>query len=361
MDRIRELDGVRGLAAVVILIYHLRPGGTIPLGWAAVDIFFVLSGYLITTIILKHMGSHGFLRAFYIRRGLRIWPPYLLAIAALVLLDGSIGDRLPLAYLPSFLTFTQGMPWLSPVETPFPSFFGHSWTLAIEEQFYLVWPALLVIFRRRSVLPLAVAFLGLSLGARALGAHPYLLVSRCDGFAAGAILASMLADPSFVLRHRNRLRWGFGASAAIFLAVAAERLAGPSFGFPEIPGSTLLMLNLLFACLIGLMVLGSGSAALALLRTRPIVYLGQISYGLYLYHALVYFVVFVTAQKLGFGASLGRDAVAFGLTFLSAAVSWRCLERPLLSLKDRFPYEAKITTSSARGRRSPLQELSPTT
>lgn len=357
MERIRELDGVRGVAAVVILLYHLRPGGALPMGWVAVDVFFVLSGYLITSIILKHMGSDGFLRAFYVRRGLRIWPPYLLAIGVLVVMDATLGNRLPLAYLPSFLTFTQGLPWLSRPDTPFPMYFGHSWTLAIEEQFYLLWPALLVIFGRRSVWPLAGLFMTISVGTRILGTSPYLLVSRCDGFAAGAVVASLLSERDRLGWSVSTVRRGFGLSTAVMFSYVFAKIAGPKLGWGEPIGSTLLGLNLLFASVIGLIVLGSGARSLAILRSRPMVALGQISYGLYLYHALVFFFVFIMAERLGFGPSLGRDVLALALTWGVAMVSWRYLESPLLSLKDRYPYQARSRPAGPRAEFLPPKEI----
>ncbi len=357
MERIRELDGVRGLAAVVILLYHLRPGGAVPMGWAAVDLFFVLSGYLITSIILKHLDSPGFLRAFYIRRGLRIWPPYLLAIAALVLVDASLGDRLPLNYLPSLLTFTQGLPWLAGPHTASPAYFGHCWTLAIEEQFYLLWPALLLIFGRRGVWPLAGGFIALSLAMRGMGASPFVLVARCDGFACGALVASLLRDQARLGLSTRTLRTGLGLSALAMFVYTSAKLYGPRYGWIEPPGSALLGLNVLFASLVGLLVLGGGAAWTAWLRSRPLVYLGQISYGLYLYHALVFFLVFTAAQGLGFGPSMGRDAVALGLTWVVATISWRHLELPLLSLKDRYPYNAGARPTGPRSEFLPTAEV----
>ena len=106
MRRIAELDGLRGLAAVLIVAYHLfrdYPPGF----WAAVDLFFVLSGYLITAIVLRHACSWRFLLAFYARRGLRIWPIYYLVILILVLGVGRRGD---LVALPYYLTYTQQFP-----------------------------------------------------------------------------------------------------------------------------------------------------------------------------------------------------------------------------------------------------------
>ena len=90
--RISELDGIRGLAAVAIVIFHARPDW-LPLGWAAVDLFFGLSGFLITSIVLEHGNSAGFLRRFYLRRGLRIWPIYYLTILGFIILARGFPSR----------------------------------------------------------------------------------------------------------------------------------------------------------------------------------------------------------------------------------------------------------------------------
>jgi len=84
--RVAELDSLRGAAALAVMIFHVKPGW-LPFGWAAVDLFFVLSGYLITSIILRQGQTPGFLRNFYIRRGLRTWPIYHIAIAVIIILS----------------------------------------------------------------------------------------------------------------------------------------------------------------------------------------------------------------------------------------------------------------------------------
>ncbi|MDR3634763.1 MAG: hypothetical protein P4L84_13245 [Isosphaeraceae bacterium] len=104
MRRSAELDGVRGLAAVAFVSHHMF-ADRVPFGWAAVDVFFVLSGYLITSIVLEHGQSHGFLPAFNARRGLRIWPIYYL-----LLVDLAVGWRDDPAAVPHYLTYTQQIP-----------------------------------------------------------------------------------------------------------------------------------------------------------------------------------------------------------------------------------------------------------
>ena len=150
--RIPELDALRGIAAVVIVIFHSNTR-RMPWGWAAVDLFFVLSGFLITGIVLRHGGTRGFLGRFYARRALRIFPVYYLVMLGLVAFGGILprpNDPRGLLYE---LTYTQFVPVLLVRRVPaYSPYLGHTWTLAIEEQFYLVWPALILLagrFERR--------------------------------------------------------------------------------------------------------------------------------------------------------------------------------------------------------------------
>src|SRR4051812_9144594 len=109
MPRVPELDALRAFAAGIVLLFHLRPEGFV-FGWTGVDLFFVLSGYLITTIILQHQAAPGFLRNFYVRRGLRIWPLYYLTLFGLVALNPFLPRPQPMAGLPYYLTYTQNVP-----------------------------------------------------------------------------------------------------------------------------------------------------------------------------------------------------------------------------------------------------------
>ncbi len=150
MPRIKELDSVRGLAALAIVFFHLWFPQVVVLG-LGVNLFFVLSGYLITTIILGHTLNPRFLISFYARRGLRIWPIYYLSLAGLVLLFQLLPLSGDLSEWPSYLTYIQGLShYWSGREPTFPLAFQHTWSLAIEEQFYLFWPMLIGLVGRRA-------------------------------------------------------------------------------------------------------------------------------------------------------------------------------------------------------------------
>ncbi len=193
MKRVKELDSIRGLAALVIVFYHLWFQNIGILG-SAVDLFFVLSGYLITTIILANSFSERFLFSFYMRRGLRIWPIYYVTLLGMVLIYAYLPPCGNLSDLPYYLTFTQEIAHYRPsMEPSFPSAFRHTWSLAIEEQFYLFWPPLVWWFGRKRLPVASMLLVVVALSARALNFSAFLLITHCDGLALGGLLASILA------------------------------------------------------------------------------------------------------------------------------------------------------------------------
>lgn len=346
MGRIAELDAVRGLAALTIVFYHIW------LPWCgflatAVDLFFVLSGYLITTIILHQRERPGFLRVFYVRRALRIWPIYYLALLATVVTYAFIPGPESLAAWPYYLTYTQRLScyWFG-AEPSFPEGFRHTWTLAIEEQFYIVWPLLLLRFGRRAVVPSAVAMIAVAVVARSVGFAPWILLTRCDGLALGGLLAWLLS------RNDGRVfgTWRFaaiGLSALAYLILAATlpgRLGSPALRglAPALShfGPRMLAINLLYFGLVGCLLRRAGSVWLAPLRFRVLSGLGQMSYGIYLYHYIILYFLILSGVWSSLGirnGGLATLAASLGV----AALSWRFVERPLLALKDRFGYESR--------------------
>lgn len=347
MRRIPELDALRGLAAVTIVAYHLwflRYGA---LG-TAVDLFFVLSGYLITTIILGQLDRAGFLATFYARRSLRILPIYYLSLLSFLAVQLAVEHPPRLGAFPYFLTYTQFLPnyWFA-VHPPIAEGFNHTWSLAVEEQYYLIWPTALLLLGRRSLVPLAVALVGLAVGARIAGFSIWILMTRCDGLALGGLLAALLgaresgrASSGMV----GRVLVGVGLASVAYLArgnalLGALAATWPGLGHPPVGISLrMLAINAMYASLIGLAVLHSGRPWLAPLRDRRLMGLGQLSYGIYLYHGMAFVAVDGLAGRLGVAGGPAVDAVKLAASFGLAGASWRLVERPLLALKGRFDY-----------------------
>jgi peptidoglycan/LPS O-acetylase OafA/YrhL len=353
MRRLPELDGLRGLAALTIVAYHYRPQ-TFFFGWAAVDLFFVLSGYLITSIILHHEPSPQWFRAFYARRILRIWPIYYLTLFALLAVTPLMSQTVRLDALPYYLTFTQNIQhyWFGALP-PFTPKFAHTWTLAIEEQFYLFWPLLVMVAGRKRLAPLCLGLVVVAAAGRALGFDSWLLLTRCDGFGLGALLAVIFCAGALPFSSRPA-RTGILAAAVVTGAsvlAAGAMVHGPhsllSPVRPPWPSATLLAINLAFCGCVGLSINYAGSRALKPLRSRVLCYLGKVSYGLYLYHTIVFWLVDRIAARIGVEPSPMLGAVKLLGGFAAAAASWHFIERPILALKERFPYRAEGGPASA--------------
>jgi peptidoglycan/LPS O-acetylase OafA/YrhL len=221
----------------------------------------------------------------------------------------------------------------------------HTWTLAVEEQFYLIWPALLLAVGRHRVVWLSAAMLLGSVAARFLGFPDSLLVARCDGLALGALLAG-LERRGYSTRGRPAL----GAGLALWIAVACV-YDGPGGGRP--PGSraaAMMSLRYFATALTFYGVVASvamrartgGGALTAWLRARPLVYLGTISYGIYLYHLPLIQLYFEVLRPGVRGLwRIPPPITVAAMSIAVAAVSWRFIEEPILRLKDRFPYTAE--------------------
>jgi peptidoglycan/LPS O-acetylase OafA/YrhL len=347
MRRIRELDAIRGLAALAILVHHIWLPEWGILG-SAVNLFFVLSGYLITTILLTNEATDRSVIAFYMRRLLRIAPIYYLALAFIVLINPFLPVPESLRELPFYLTYTQNLPaYWGQAEPTFARAFRHTWTLAIEEQFYLLWPALLWGLGRRRLPMLAVSVIGLSVWARLIGVNRWVLAANCDSLALGGLLAGMLLDAlpsgdgeSVPGRDFRFSVIGCAACLSLVFGFIAPRLTA-AYPVPELAHSLrILCINLCYVLVVGFLVLNAGAPRLGWLRTGPLVYLGSISYGIYLYHYIIFVIWSDYAHAWGWAGGTGQRWLQAALSLAVAAASWRYIERPILKLKDRFRYRS---------------------
>ena len=344
--RIAELDALRGVAVAMVCGCHLWPNSRIfYCGWSGVDLFFVLSGYLITQIILRNGREPGFLRTFYVRRTLRIWPVYYLTLMVIVAVAPAVARSRGwvVTSLGYYLTYTQNL-FVSriPDDSVYRKCYGPTWSLALEEQFYLLWPALLLVLPRRGLPLVSVGWILVACGTRGRGPELDTLVGRGDGLALGGLLAYMLNDRRRLAAGLGKYRLGFGlltiATLVILAMMLLDRgrrvLAYP----PEPPSLGLFLLDLLFFSMIGLGVCFAGHPATFLLRDRRLVGLGVISYGVYIYHLPAFRVVEGFSLRFGLGDRLDLDLAKLALSVLIAALSWKFFEQPILALKKRFAY-----------------------
>lgn len=361
-----QLDGLRFLAFLLVFIHHAPISSESVLarklhsfGWVGVDLFFVLSAFLMTSLLLREYDATGKISVanFYVRRILRIWPLYFFA----VLLGFSVVPAISWSgefayygliknYLLPYIIFIANIPIaiLGYPSTSFPAL-AHLWTISFEEQFYVILPLLMVgltPFRASSWLRTLLLVFALGLGVRvslqlmqisflpawvlplarpdsfivgmliAVGVEKYSLTSRASQFAlltiALALLALVISFPAIELNSVHNI-WRYTAISLAMGAVLLLALREPSW-------------------------LATG------LAIRPLKYLGKISYGLYVYHLLAlavahYVVSLITAVNASVVSSMLISFEVVGaliLTVAVSAVSYRWLEKPFLNWKENY-------------------------
>ncbi|MEP6714273.1 MAG: acyltransferase [Terriglobia bacterium] len=353
--RIPELDGFRGIAVLMVLLYHLfayamfggQWGGLASLtfsatkdGWRGVDLFFVLSGFLITGILLDSRGDAHYFRNFYARRALRILPLYYAVLLVILLAYQHSGSYVLL----SFFFLSNLAPLLH-----IPMLNGVMWSLSVEEHYYLAWPFVVHRLSLRSVAIVALVICALEPVIRALSlpwvgsANIYILSPfRLDGLASGALIACFVRSAWYSPRNVT-----ICVAIAALLAIAL-RIAGAPYGIlshdtPFGAGLEFVPINLIFAAAVLYSVANSGSAATAILRNRFLRLAADLSYCLYLIHFLVVGAFDAVTARMewprsagNFGAIAQRAAIVLVLCFVLAALSRRFLETPALRLKKRF-------------------------
>ena len=326
-----ELDGVRAIAALLVMAFHFcqgkRIGGIAILGQTGVDLFFVLSGFLITGILLlAEPRQWSEIRTFYIRRTLRIFPLYYGFLILAVLFGWKVSATY-WVYLENF-----ALSFHSSVAGP-----SHFWSLAVEEQFYLVWPFLVLFLPRHLLLRALWALVALTALTRVAilptGINAfYFSPARLDGLAAGALLA--VYHQRRGLGAHRRLLLGLMLGAAV--AVWAEWWIFRGRSQPVVEVTKFTLTTLFYAGAVGYLVSGGQSPFNRLLRSPPMRYLGRISYGMYVLHPAVFMAVFALLPQVPGSLQL---LLCLAFTLLVSLGSWYGLERPFLRMKDRLAPE----------------------
>lgn len=361
------LDGLRGIAILLVLFLHfapyapgirpptalvdrlyLRAAGT---GWMGVDLFFVLSGFLITGILYDTKGNKHYFRQFYARRFLRIFPLYYVALALfLIVLPWPRSFETVIRELRGdavwYWTYLYNMRVAVTGFRP-SSALGHFWSLAVEEQFYLIWPiAVLWLGRKHLIVTCTVAVVAALACRLALSSTGYVVLpdvwmpARMDALAVGAFIALMVRVPGGLALVR---RW-----------------AGPTILGAALPLAALLRYNvalstvahtlvaLLSGAILVLCMTAAPKGSLGAIATSPILrFFGRYSYALYVFHHPLLW--FRPAFSLAFVPTVFRSqlpayllwlVVSIGVTLAIAIVSWHLLEQPFLKMKRFFPYHS---------------------
>jgi len=359
-----ELDCLRFLAFLGIFFFHTRdylqytglPSLSFTLanvigmideaGEFGVDLFFVLSAYLITELLLREKEIAGELHvpAFYLRRILRIWPLYFffLGIASLLTLLGGPGEHLDWKHLVGFSLLSGNWTFIlfgipSSVADPL-------WSVSVEEQFYLCWPPLVKRLSVRGLVVAAIVMLITSNLTRLLLyvlIHPrnqsvwYNTLTRLDPIALGILLALLLRSKRISLDRPRRMLL---LCISLLALVAAARYARLDWNSEPMSVVGLLAYPIVAFSCFGI-VLATRGVSTHIVRNAALIYLGKISYGLYVYHMLG---VWIVEKSFGFPHGSFHVAVALadglGLTIALASVSYHFLELPFLRWKKRFTY-----------------------
>jgi peptidoglycan/LPS O-acetylase OafA/YrhL len=371
-----SLDGVRGLAILLVILYHFSSSlsvlgfanpalGLLRFGWCGVDVFFVLSGFLITGVLLDTKASPDYFRNFYARRVLRIFPLYYGSLFVVFLLrlalpgagvwgshDGMLspGSLLwPGLYLENFAILLQG-PSVTGVTT-------HYWSLAVEEHFYLIWPLMVWLATRQQIMVLAVAIAIFSIVVRALlyrhgadlDAAFGLTPLRMDGLAIGAIASLAIRGRAgmdvIVRRAWIALISGGGLLVGLLALRHTIHQSDPAlwiFAYPLVAIVTAT----------GLLVGMGPNPVRRFLSLRPLCWFGKYSFGLYVWHPIIGMVLLHSQFALVNQAS-GKPAIllaalgALALDLLVAWLSYNLWEKHFLNLKRYFASGAPKPTALA--------------
>ena len=370
---IPELDGVRGVAVILVLLLHgfawtmetekwtglarwvelaTRPG------WMGVDLFFVLSGFLITGILLDSAGKPRYFRNFYARRALRILPLY---YAILILIAICYRGAHDYVFLSAF--YLSNMAPIFGVAV----YYGPLWSLSVEEHFYLLWPWLISRLKTRHIWVLAAGICVIEPVFRGIAFfHGWDVATyswfRFDGLAAGALLALFIRSAWY----SDKRLWKLGLSCIAGAAILA--VGGLPFGIytrKRLAGDALLFTfcAVLFTGLMAVVLGKRIHLVNILMRSRVLRRCGELSYFLYIAHWLIFYGWDSMVGKypgefvahLGrFGALCVRALCVYAVCFVLAELSRRYFEGPLLGLKRYFAY------SSTRDRSQSARSLTPT-
>jgi peptidoglycan/LPS O-acetylase OafA/YrhL len=342
------VDGLRAIAVLAVVAFHAHPSA-VPGGFAGVDVFFVISGFLITRFITHEMASNSFsLPRFYVRRARRLLPAALVCFVSIAVLSAFVllpdaywylGRSLMSALLmyANIFFYDTGGYFTSPsLEKPLL----HTWSLSIEDQFYLTWPLLLLALTnglpRKAIVALALALALVSLGFAEfkIAQDPefafFQLPTRAWELLMGAILALGATSLTFSKVQAETL-----AIAGTVLVVMSFALLTPEAHFPG--------LGAVPACLGTVAIIAAGlsqqTLVSRLLSVKPVVFVGLISYSLYLWH---WPLISLSSYRLERQLNVGEAVAVVAVSFVIAVLSWRYVERPF-----RTRHDAEAAASGA--------------
>jgi peptidoglycan/LPS O-acetylase OafA/YrhL len=362
--RFKPLDGLRGVAVLLVILFHYINNQLAPLdvstlgrseralmkvtyfGWCGVDLFFVLSGFLIGRILMANRGSENYFKAFYVRRFLRIIPVYYLLLIIFMLfrltsiydVNANIFHKpIPIGY---YFAFVQNY-FIGHLNHFGPEALTPTWSLAVEEQFYLLIPLIVYLVRPRYLIYVVLFMIALAPISRSFASNWYqeytYLINRIDSPAFGFLLAWLLnkeACQDFIKVHIRLIQWG-SLFVFIFSAVLYVKMDVGVFNHTIIAANfTLLLLIVLFT---------EDSWIGKMLSNRILMVVGVLSYFLYLFHQIINGLLHHIILRQPVPVLVGYESIlvtlgAMALTFVLAVVSYRYIEKPLIKYSHSYSY-----------------------
>ncbi len=347
------LDGLRGLAILLVVVYHNF--GFINVfffGWLGVDLFFVLSGFLITDILLKTVGNKNYLRNFYMRRVLRIFPLYYICLILFLIVLPRLNLQFDVKY------YTDNQLWLWTYLQNWLYIFKdggqtqalhHLWSLAVEEQFYLLWPLIILIIRKPKYLLLAISLLLVAVITLRLWVWNNQIAdlayfnlytfSRIDGICIGCMVALIQRiNINFFKKYTTVIVLVFAILNFLFFFINRKY----QFTFPYLALVGYTTFAMMFGLLVNETVSGKTKLINYIFSIRILKFFGKISYGLYIFHWPLYLLLhpYLYSWVSGHTNALpGQFAVSVIVTLAAIILSWisyRYFENYFLRLKERF-------------------------
>jgi peptidoglycan/LPS O-acetylase OafA/YrhL len=363
--RIKGLDGLRAIAFLLVFFFHI---GWLHFGWIGVQLFFVLSGFLITGILQDMkttLAAKAYFIKFYGRRFLRIFPLYYFYLFAIwLIVSWMVADGYKMKYMAMFrdqfpfaLTYIYDFYMASDLFVSTSNFLTHFWSLAVEEQFYIFWPLLVFLTPRIKTKQVFIFVVGLSIlfrfailfgldtpilasfrsnAPQVIYALPF---SHMEAFALGALL-------TVIELPKPRLQFYALLIGLPIVGILTDLLVTGKWGSLSNLGFPLFMPTALkpvwgysavnYFCAILIYGVARKEWFVRFLDSRPMIFLGKISYGLYIYHFSIIWFVTVPFGRPAMSLSPLTTFLAFTLTVIVASLSYYLIEKPLIDLKDRF-------------------------